>query len=118
MLFMSSADFFPKSTFLKNSSRNIIRVSNSLDPDQARDFVESDLDPNCLRRSSADDTSRQGVEFMGCLHKTNHGQWYWIHYMDELSVDPDLDLHCLYQMYKICSLLLPNCPPVNMHTYV
>ena len=36
-----------------------IRVSNSLDPDQARrfvgpDLVGPDLDPNCLQRLSAD----------------------------------------------------------------
>ena len=33
MLFMSSADFFSKSTFLKYSFKNTIRVLNSLDPD-------------------------------------------------------------------------------------
>ena len=33
---------------------NTIRVSNSLDPDQARLFVGPDLGPNCLQRSSAD----------------------------------------------------------------
>ena len=27
-----------------------IRVSNSLDPDQARRFVGPELDPNCLQR--------------------------------------------------------------------
>ena len=32
---LSSADFFSKLTFSKKSFRNIIRVSNSLDPDQA-----------------------------------------------------------------------------------
>ena len=37
---------------------NTIRVSNSLDPDQARHFVEPDLGPNCLQRLSADDTTR------------------------------------------------------------
>ena len=36
---------------------NAIRVSNSLDPDQARHFVGSDLGPNCLQRLSADDKS-------------------------------------------------------------
>ena len=30
---------------------NTIRVSNSLDPDQARHFVGPDLGPNCLQRS-------------------------------------------------------------------
>ena len=57
--FLSSVDFFLKSTFSKKSFRNTIRVSNSLDPDQARHFVGPDLDPNCLQRLSADDTSRQ-----------------------------------------------------------
>ena len=57
--FLSSADFFSKSTFLKNSFRNTIRVSNSLDPDQGRHFVGPDLGPNCLQSLSADDTSRQ-----------------------------------------------------------
>ena len=46
--------FFFKSTFSKKSFRNTIRVSNSLDPDQARRYVELDLGPNCLQRSSAD----------------------------------------------------------------
>ena len=56
--FLPSADFFSKSTFSKNSFRNTIRVSNSLDPDQAQHFVGPDLGPNCLQRLSADDTSR------------------------------------------------------------
>ena len=34
-------------------------MSNNLDPDQDRHFVGPDLDPNCLQRLSADDTSRQ-----------------------------------------------------------
>ena len=33
---------------------NTIRVSNSLDPDQARHFVGPDLGPNCLQGLSAD----------------------------------------------------------------
>ena len=36
-------------------------MSNSLDPDQANNFVGPDLDPNCLQRLSAEDTSRQRV---------------------------------------------------------
>ena len=36
----------------------MIRVSNSLDTDQARHFVGSDLGPNCLQKLSADDKSR------------------------------------------------------------
>ena len=35
--FLSSADFFSKSTFSKNSFKNTIRVSTSLDPDPEQD---------------------------------------------------------------------------------
>ena len=49
---------FSKLTFSKNSFRNTISVSNSLDPDQARHSVGPDLDPNCLQRLSADNKSR------------------------------------------------------------
>ena len=56
--FLSSADCFWKSTFLKNYFWNSIWVSNRLDPDQARHFVGPDLDPICLQMSSADGTSR------------------------------------------------------------
>ena len=41
--------FFSKSMFTKHSFRNMIRVSNSLDPDQAQPFVGPSLDPNCLQ---------------------------------------------------------------------
>ena len=44
--------FFFKLTFSKILSG--IRVSNSLDPDQARHFVRPDMDPNCLQRLSVD----------------------------------------------------------------
>ena len=40
--------FFSKSSFSKNSFQNTIRVSNSLDADQAR-HVRPELDPNCLQ---------------------------------------------------------------------
>ena len=53
---------FSKSTFSKNSFRNTIRVSNSLDPD---------LGPNCLQRLSADDTRINCFPANydnGCLH--------------------------------------------------
>ena len=50
--------FVSKSTFPKISFRNIIRVSNSLDQDQARRFVGPDLGPNCLQRLSTYATSR------------------------------------------------------------
>ena len=45
--------FLSKSTFSKNSFRNIIRVSNSLDPDQADVFVWPDLGPNYLQKVSS-----------------------------------------------------------------
>ena len=58
--FLLSADFFYlKLTFSKNYFRNTIRVSNSLNPDQARHFVGPDLGPNSLQRLSANDTSMQ-----------------------------------------------------------
>ena len=50
--------YFSKIDFWKNSLMNIIRVSNSLDPDQARHFVGPDLGPNCLQRSSADESTK------------------------------------------------------------
>ena len=60
-MLLSSADFFSKSFLLKISFRNTIRVANSLDPDQVRCFIRSDLGPNCSQRLSADDTRRQRV---------------------------------------------------------
>ena len=48
--------FLSKLTFSKNCIT--IRVANSLDPDQARQDVGPDLDPNCLQRLSADGTGR------------------------------------------------------------
>ena len=55
--FLPSVDFFFKLTFSKKSFRNTVRESNSLDPNQARRFVEPDLGPDCLQRLSADDKS-------------------------------------------------------------
>ena len=53
--------FFLNHFFGKNSFRLSIRVSNWLDPDQDRQNIGPDLDPNCLQKYSADDTSRQRV---------------------------------------------------------
>ena len=51
--FLSSADiFFQNQLFLKNSFHNTIKVSNSLDPNQSRDYVGPDLGPNCLQKFS------------------------------------------------------------------
>ena len=41
-----------------------MRVSNSLDPDKARQFVGPDLGQNCSERLSADYSSSQRVRFM------------------------------------------------------
>ena len=76
-MFFGCLLIFRKINFLKSSFRNNIRVSSSLDPDQARQFVGPDLGPNCLQRLSADDTSRQKVKqyflFNHCLefHQTS-----------------------------------------------
>ena len=48
---------FLKINFLKKSFRNAIKVSGSLDPDQARHFVGPGQGPNRLQRLSAGDTS-------------------------------------------------------------
>ena len=58
MLLLSSAEF-SKLTFSKNSFKNTIRVSKSLDPGQDRHYVGPDLGPNCLQRLSTDDKSRR-----------------------------------------------------------
>ena len=39
-------------------------MANSLDPDQARQNLRPDLDPNCLQRLPADGTGRQRVKTM------------------------------------------------------
>ena len=56
LLIIFKINFFFKR---KKSFRNTIRMSNSLDHDQARQIVGPDLGPNCLPRISADDTGRQ-----------------------------------------------------------
>ena len=54
VVFFVICGFFFKLSFSKNFIRNTIRVSNSLNPDQAQHFVGPDLGPNCLQRLSAD----------------------------------------------------------------
>ena len=53
--------FFQNQLSRKNYFRNTIRVSNSLDPDQARPYVGPDQGPKCFQRLSAEDISRQTV---------------------------------------------------------
>ena len=58
-LILKFADFFFKIKLFNNKKiRNTIRVSISLDLDQARRFVGPDLGPGCLQRLSTDVTSR------------------------------------------------------------
>ena len=47
----------PYFTLLMLDFFNTIQVSNSLNPDQARHFVGTDLGPNCLQKLSADNRS-------------------------------------------------------------
>ena len=56
--YLSSAYFFSKLTFSKNSFRYTIKASKSLNPDQNRHYVGPDLGPNCLQRLSADNPHR------------------------------------------------------------
>ena len=63
---------FSKLTYSKNSFRNTIRVSNSLDPDQARHFVGTDLGPNCLQMLSADNISRQRVKMSSTIRSRQY----------------------------------------------
>ena len=57
MLFLSS-ELFKNKMFSNVSSRNTIRVSNSLAPDQDLQNVGPDLGPNCMQSLSADDKNR------------------------------------------------------------
>ena len=52
------AEFFSKLIFLKKKIKNTIRVSNSLDPDQAQENDGPYLGLNCSHRLSADHISR------------------------------------------------------------
>ena len=61
--FLLSADFFSKSNFSKNLSRNTIRVLNSEDSDQVRQNVRHDLGSNCLQRLSPDEKFTASKEY-------------------------------------------------------
>ena len=61
--------FFRNEFFRKIIFRNTIRVSNCLNPDQARHSVGPDLGPNCLQRLSADKLVGKRVELMMLLGK-------------------------------------------------
>ena len=91
MPLLSSADFFQKFFFFKNSIGNMIRVSNGLDPDLDRHFVSPDLGPNGLQRLSAED--------IPLLSSAHFFQKYFFQKifgnMIRVSngLDPDLDRH-------------------------
>ena len=55
---------FVRINIFENSFRNTIRVSNSLDPDQAGQNVRPDLGPSCLQKLELEDTRRQGVNHL------------------------------------------------------
>ena len=58
-ILLPPADFFLKQTFSKNYFRNTIRVSNCLDPDQARRYAWPYLGLNCLQSKLADEDINQ-----------------------------------------------------------
>ena len=92
--FLTSADFFHNQLFQKFFQEyGTIRVSNSLDPDQARHFVGPDLGPNYLQRLSADDTSRQ----RGGKDVDKPAYWLSLIY----TIDKQLILHLLIQIFNI-----------------
>ena len=62
MIFMSYADFFRNELLRKMNTNYNISVLNSLDQDKAGHSVRPDLDPNCLQRLLAEDTSRLRFE--------------------------------------------------------
>ena len=62
MHFLSSTVFFFQNPFFQKNFRTTMRMSNSLDPDQARHFVGPNLGPNCLQKLSANDTRRHIVK--------------------------------------------------------
>ena len=64
--FLLSVISFLKLTFAKKSFRNTIRVSNSLDPNQAQRFFGPDLNPNCLQRLSTIKAATSGERVKSC----------------------------------------------------
>ena len=61
-LFYHLLDFFQNYFFGKNSFRNTIRVSNSMDADQDGNFVGPDLGPNLLKWLTADEKAAASKE--------------------------------------------------------
>ena len=97
-LFCFFADFFFKSTFSKNSLGITMKDSKSFDPDQARHFVGSDLDPNSLQRSSDDSSSWQRINL---LTHSNYG----ICQLMKLSKVPKLHIVAICHICMMCWML-------------
>ena len=73
--------FFSK----KKKFTNIIRVSDSLDPDQDRHFVGHDLGLNCLQRYSADDSLSSG-SVLRLLFQRYICLYMYVHIFDYFSI--------------------------------
>ena len=83
MLLLSSADFFKN--IKKKYSRNTIRVSNGLDPDQDRRSGGPDLGPICLEGLRAGVASKKGFNSRKhCPYEMNtlvkRSQTVWKHF--------------------------------------
>ena len=106
--FLSSAIlllFLSKSTFLTNSFRNTIWVSNRFDPDQARRFVWPDLGPICLPRLSADNTRRLKVKWNHCI--------LVLHFFEKTCKKRKICLRKHYARSAVKSIIFT----IHIHTY-
>ena len=66
-----------------------------MDPEQADIFVGPDLGPNCLKRLSADDTSRMSLKFpLNAIKVSNSLDPEQARHI----VGPDLGLNCLQRL--------------------
>ena len=90
---------------------NTIRVSNNLDPDQARRFVGPDLSPNFLQRLSTDVISIEKINFLLSADFFSKSTFYKNSFMNTIRmsnrldpdqtrhfVGPDLDPNCLQRL--------------------
>ena len=90
MWFIALICLFLKVSFSYYSLMKIIRVSNGLDLDQDRHYVGLDLGPNCLQRSSENDTSKQRVKQSCCYNtklSTQRQSWSGSKLFAKLSED-------------------------------
>ena len=71
MHLLSSAGFFSKLTFSKNSFRNTLRVSNSLDPEQDQHIVGPDLGLTVCKGNQQ--TTKVATSTLGVMTKNVQG---------------------------------------------